>query len=345
MNTKSARSVGLVIGLIALFGAACGTTETDQTTEAAPAAASESSTTVTTVATTEPAETTAATEAAPADPDAPVLPVTVIDETGAEVTIESIDRIIPLDGTVAEVVFALGLGDQVVATDLSASYPPAADALPEIGYQRALAAEPIIGFDPTVLLATEIAGPSETLDDLRALGVPIVIVPNEATMTGPGEKIRAVATALGIEARGEALAAEVDRQIAENTVAATEDAPKVMALYIRGTTAQLVLGEASSTHWLIEAAGGVDLADELGVADAQPISAEATLVAAPDVLLVPSAGLDSVGGIDGLLEIAGLAETPAGQNRRVVTFDDQWLLGNGPRSGELLEQLRAALAE
>ena len=61
--------------------------------------------------------------------------------------------------------------------------------------------------------------------------------------------------------------------------------------------------------------------------------------AAPEILLVPSAGLESVGGIDGLLEVGGISQTPAGINRAVLAYDDQLLLGNGPRTGELLEQL------
>ena len=128
----------------------------------------------------------------------PVLPVVVTDLTGTEVTINSVDRIIPLDGTVAEVVFALGLGGRVVATDMSATFPPEADALPEIGYQRALTAESIATYSPTVLLATEIAGPPGVIDDLRRLGFPVVIVPNQSGPGGPPEKIRAVAQALGV---------------------------------------------------------------------------------------------------------------------------------------------------
>ena len=57
----------------------------------------------------------------------PVLPVTVIDDLGNEVFIESVQRIIPLDGSVAEVIFALGMGDNVVATDISATWPLEAD--------------------------------------------------------------------------------------------------------------------------------------------------------------------------------------------------------------------------
>ena len=273
------------------------------------------------------------------------FPLTIVDETGAEIVVTSIERIIPLDGDVAEVVFALGLGDNVVATDLSATYPPEADALPEIGYQRALAAETIAAYGPTLLVATDIAGPPEALDDLRRLGYALVVVPNESTPTGAGRKIRAVAAALGIPERGASLAAEVDAAIAAASVPAPgADPPRVLALYVRGTVAQLVLGSASNTHWLIEAAGGVNVGAEMGVQDNAPISAEGILAAAPDVLLVTTLGLDSVGGVDGLLEIGGLSQTAAGQHRQVLAYDAQLLLGNGPRTAQVLAQLRDDLS-
>ena len=84
--------------------------------------------------------------------------------TGTQVTISSVARIVPVDGDLAEIVFALGLGDHVVATDISATYPPEAEALPDIGYQRALSPEPIAAVEPTVVLATDLAQPAETLD-------------------------------------------------------------------------------------------------------------------------------------------------------------------------------------
>ncbi len=279
-------------------------------------------------------------------PDGPVLPVTVVDESGIEVTVESIDRIIPLDGDVAEVVFALGLGDNVVATDVSATYPPEADALPEIGYQRALSAETVASFAPTVLLATNLAGPPEALDDMRRLGYPLVMLPNDVSPTGAGEKIRAVADALGVPERGEELAGALDAAIAEASVPPDREGhrPRVVSLYTWSTVAQLVLGQSYNTHWLIKAAGGVDVSESMGIDDSAPISAEAILAAAPDVLLVSEAGLETVGGVDGLLDIGGLRLTPAGQHRQVLAYDGQLLLGNGPRSAQLLAQLRDDLS-
>lgn len=43
-------------------------------------------------------------------------------------------------------------------------------------------------------------------------------------------------------------------------------------------------------------------------------------------------GLESVGGIDGLLDVPGIRETPAGLDRRIVTLEDGVLLSYGPRT-------------
>jgi iron complex transport system substrate-binding protein len=80
---------------------------------------------------------------------------------------------------------------------------------------------------------------------------------------------------------------------------------------------------------MIAAAGAIDVGTELGVVDNAPLTAESVLEAAPDVLLVSTTGLESVGGLDGLLAIPGIAQTPAGEAARVITHPDQYLFGAG----------------
>ena len=102
----------------------------------------------------------------------PQLPVTLIDSTGAEVTITSIDRIVPVDGDLAEIVFALGLGDHCGGHRHLGDLPsPGRSVLPDIGYQRALNPEPIAAMEPTVILATDLAQPAETLEQPCARSV------------------------------------------------------------------------------------------------------------------------------------------------------------------------------
>jgi iron complex transport system substrate-binding protein len=118
---------------------------------------------------------------------------------------------------------------------------------------------------------------------------------------------------------------------------------RVAMLYVRGENTQLLFGEGSGIDWLIGLTGATDIADELGVVDHAEISGEALVAAAPDVLLVTEDGLASVGGVDGLLGLPAVAGTPAAATRSVLAYDAQLMLGNGPRTGEFLAQLRADL--
>lgn len=292
--------------------------------------------------------TAPSTIAAPgAEPEpAPVLPVTVEDAEGRSVTVGDASRIIPVNGDLAEVVFALGLGNAVVATDLSATYPPEADTLPEVGYQRTLLAEQILTHEPTVVLANTDAGPPEVLDQLRNAGIAVVVLDYPHDLAGPATKIRLVAQALGVPARGEALARDVERSIATAIDDATarveadgDRRPKAAFLYLRGETVQQLAGRGSGVDALLAAAGTEDVGTELGIDDFQPLTEEALVEAAPEVIVVTTSGLASVGGREGLLALPAISATPAGRDGRVAAFDDQLLLGLGPRTGEALERL------
>ncbi|MFN3216856.1 MAG: hemin ABC transporter substrate-binding protein [Acidimicrobiales bacterium] len=334
------RAIAIAAALLAGCGGADATADT---------ASSDGIATETPIATTEGAAEATATETptATAEPaeNGPQLPVTLVDDTGTEVRVESIERILPVDGDLAEVVFALGLGDRVVATDLSATYPPEAAALPQIGYQRALSAEPIASVEPTVVLATDLAGPPETIDALRTLGIPVVVIERDPSMEGPGDKIRAVAEALGIAPTGAELAATVDAEIAAaSSGVSTADPVRVAVLYLRGENVQIIFGAETSVDALLGTVGAVNVGAELGIVDTGQITAESLLAAAPDVIIVTTTGLESVGGIDGLLAIPGVAETPAGRERRVLVYEDQFLLGSGPRTGELVSELARDLS-
>jgi iron complex transport system substrate-binding protein len=115
-------------------------------------------------------------------------------------------------------------------------------------------------------------------------------------------------------------------------------------LYLRGDNVRIIFGAETSVDSLLGAVGAINVGSELGIVDTGEITAESLLAAAPDVIVVTTTGLESVGGIDGLLAIPGIAETPAGEERRVLVYEDQYLLGSGPRTGELVRELARDLS-
>jgi iron complex transport system substrate-binding protein len=91
---------------------------------------------------------------------------------------------------------------------------------------------------------------------------------------------------------------------------------------------------------MIEAAGGEDAGTAIGLDRSfTPLTSEALVEAAPDIVLLTDSGLDSVGGIDALLAMPGIAQTPAARDRRVVTVDDGVLYSFGSRTPQAIAEL------
>lgn len=363
---RAARALtGLVIVTLAVAACSGGDDDAAPSSPVAATAAATSTATPTVASTPAPTPTAAATPTATATATAtmtatptpdptpteepveatPQLPVTVTDVDGNEMVLEDVSRLVVLNGTITEVVFALGLGDHVVGVDVTSTYPPEALELPDVGVQIALSAEGIVALAPTLVLGTTFAGPPEVIEQVRGTGIPVLIIPDYNSLDDIEVKITRIAAALGVPRRGERLAAETLASIAEATATAegADSSPRVAFIYLRGAQTQLIGGDGAGATSLIEAAGGIDVGVEAGVEGFTAITPEALVTANPDVILVFSTGLDSVGGVDGLLRIPGMAQTEAGRNRAVVAFDGQYLLGYGPRTGAVLAELIAAI--
>jgi iron complex transport system substrate-binding protein len=279
----------------------------------------------------------------------PHVPVTVRSFDGTEVTITSTDRIIAADmsGTLGEIVFTLGLGSHLVGRDLSTDFPAAKDVpLVTVGGHK-LSAEAILGLNPTVVLTDSDIGPAQVLKQLRDAGIPVVFFDPARTLEGVPGLITSVATALGVPDAGAALVQRVRGQIDSALAMAPKDAaPLRMAfLYVRGSAGVYLMGgKGSGADAMIEAIGGIDVGTDLGLKDAfVPITSESLIAGQPDVIIVMTRGLESVGGVDGLLKIPGVAQTPAGEHRRVVDMDDGTLLSFGPRVGGIIAALAKAV--
>ncbi|OAN43839.1 ABC transporter substrate-binding protein [Chloroflexus islandicus] len=332
----------LVLLIVLALLSACGAHSTANAPTAAPVPTTAPVATAVPDPMTAPEPTTAPAAAEP------ILPASVTDYQGETVVIESVDRVVSLSGDITEIIFALGMGDSVVGVDISATYPAEkTKALPSIGYQRRLNAEGILSLNPTLVIGNEFAGPPEALAQVQAAGVPLALTANPPTLEAPAQKIIFVARALGIPQRGYALAGQVEAEIARARAEASAlpRQPRVLFLYLRGTDVQQVAGANTAIDAMITAAGGINAAAEAGIVNYAPLSPEVVIAAQPDVILVLTKGLESVGGIDGLLSIPGLADTPAGQQRRVIDFDDLYLNGMGPRTGQALADLVAAFRD
>ncbi len=260
----------------------------------------------------------------------------------AGATAEPPASIVSVGGSVTEVLYELGLQDRIVAVDSTSLYPLEAQSLPNVGYVRALAAEPIIAMKAELVLAEADAGPPAVLQQMRDAGLAVQMIPDEASPEGVAAKIRAVAAATDSAERGESLALATDSAfaaLAERRAGLAEQ-PKVLFLLSHSGT-PLAAGRGTSADAVIALAGGQNAAS--GFEGYKPLSPEMAVTLEPDVLVLTDQGVAALGGLERVKDDPALALLPAVEAGRVYSFDALLLLGFGPRTPEVAADLMAKM--
>lgn len=252
-------------------------------------------------------------------------------------------RIVSLGGAVTETVFALGQGGGLVGVDLTSGYPAGAQALPRVGYVRALGAEGILSLRPQLVLASGDAGPPAALRQIAAAGVSVVSLPEAHSPAAAFERVQRIGAALGQAEAGAAMTRRMEAEMAElgRAIDSLGDRPRVLFLLSAGRGAPMAAGRDTAADAMIRLAGGDNVMQ--AQAGYRPVAAEALLLAAPAVIVTTEDTLRGAGGMAGLVALPGLAGTPAGRAGRVVAFDALYLLGFGPRLPAALRDLAQAL--
>ncbi|WP_420099773.1 heme/hemin ABC transporter substrate-binding protein [Corynebacterium sp.] len=282
------------------------------------------------------------------------LPVDLTDADGEEVTVDDISRIIPLDiyGTISRTLAGLGLRDNIVGRTVSSTEPSLQDLPVVTQGGHSINAEAVLNLSPSLVIVDGSIGPADALTQLREAGVPVVRISPDHTIDTVSTDIATIADIVGLPGNGDLLGERADAEISRATEAIGEAARKAVPgaplrmafLYARGDGGVFyILGPDDGTDGLIESLGGVDAAKEEGIGKASPANAESLADLNPDVLVMMSAGLDSTGGLEGLLTKPGIAQTTAGENERVLAIPDSQSLSFGPQSGEMLLTAAAAL--
>ena len=254
-------------------------------------------------------------------------------------------RIVTLGGTITEIVFALGAGERVVGVDASSSFPKAVNQLPKVAYHRRLSAEGVLSLRPTLIIATTEAGPPEAIQQLKSAGVTILVLSHEPTVENAIAKIERIAAALNVQERGTALIQALKKKLSQvqSSIPQTAAQAKILFLYARGQGTLMVAGQDTAADTMIDLAGGTNAVR--GYNGYKPLTSEAAVAAAPDLILLMDSGLESIGGAQRLWQLPGLALTPAGKQGRVLSMDGLFLLGFGPRLGQAALALNEALYE
>jgi len=185
------------------------------------------------------------------------FPLTLVDDEGTSVTIPAEPRrIVSLTPGTTEILFALGVGDRVVATDSASDYPAAADELPDVAAFGTVDAEKIVGLEADLVIAGGNGyTPPDGVTKLRSLGIPVLVV-YAATVAGVSGDVELVGKAVGRAAEGTELAAAMRADLAA-LAAAAGSLPKPRTFYEVDATNE-IYGPADHSFLaeMVELAGG-----------------------------------------------------------------------------------------
>ena len=271
-------------------------------------------------------------------------PTVVTDVDCNDVVIEDASRVATLGGVFTETAYALGAEDQITAVDASSFYPP--EALvdkPNFGYYRFLSAEPLLAQDPSLIIGNAETGPPDVVAQLRDAGVPMLLLPDGNDIDAARELIRTMGLALDAEEAATRLVAELDADVtaALELVAQATDIPVVLFILQPPGAPLLIAGGDTAAGSMIRLAGGENIFP--GFDSYLPMTPEGIVESAPEVILTTDDSIALMGGLEAFLGTPGIAQTPAAENERIVSMDDLYLLGFGPRTGQAIADLALLL--
>jgi iron complex transport system substrate-binding protein len=229
----------------------------------------------------------------------------------------------------------------IVGRDISSSEKALSD-IPVVTSGHQVLPEKVIALKPDIVIIDASTGPNAAIEQIKTAGIKIVQTSESWTLADIADKVNSVATAIGAPQQGQLLNRAIASAIETSTL---PNKPRIAFLYLRGTSSiYLIGGRGSGADSLISSIGAIDVGAQTLPRPFNTMTAESLATLNPDVIIVMTKGLQSVGGISGLIKLPGVAQTRAGKNHAVIDVDDSLLLSFGPRTPSLVKALAKAVS-
>ncbi len=238
-------------------------------------------------------------------------------------------RVVALMPSIAEDLYAVGAGSQVVAVSAFTDLPQARD-LPRIGDVNGIDVERIVALVPDLVIGI----PSQTrqVEPLRRAGLRVVLLP-DATYAEIFENLRMIGELTGHRAEAITTIARLQRETAQLQARTRRFVRRPSLFVVLGSAPIWTAGAASYIATLIELAGGVNAARDLHAAYSE-YSAEALLRAAPDILIS-----DAAVHLGDVLDREPWRSLRAVELHRVYSMEPRLVLEPGPNYNQGLRWL------
>jgi iron complex transport system substrate-binding protein len=214
------------------------------------------------------------------------FPVTLIDDLGYTITLtEKPERIISLAPANTEILFALGLEDNVIGVTEYCNYPSETEDKEKIGSYTTPNIEKIVNLNPDLVLAAY-GNPTGTVEALRRFNLTVVGL-NARNLDEILYTLRLVGEITGRSANASVLVADMVQRIEviDERMSNLKDEERPKILHIIWHDPIWVAGKRTFEDELIKRSGGVNIAPVEGY---RALSLEKLIELNPDVIITPS---------------------------------------------------------
>ena len=256
--------------------------------------------------------------------------------------------IVTLSPAAAEILYAIGAGDQIAAVSQFTDYPPEAAEKPIVGGfdGKTLSIETILSYEPDLVYLSE-GMHNFLIEPLDSYGIKWYLS-NATSITAIEKEIMDMGELTGHQDEAAQVVAQMAEKLSKAYVPAaapTEDdeveaLDSTIKVYYEVWNAPFMsVGSTSFIHDVIVNAGGKNIFDDL--TDAYPMVSDETIIArAPDVILIP---MNNGVSVEDVKSRAGWDSIPAVANDRVYIIDDNVYSRPAPRIADVVLDLSELL--
>ena len=247
-------------------------------------------------------------------------------------------RIISLAPSLTEILFALGLGNQVAGVTDFCDYPEEAQRKPKVGGYVSPSLEAIIALRPQLVLAVPDLTNQPLLERLSQLGIR-VLGHKARNLQDIWSTIEAIGRTTGTQTRAQNLVSEMQERV-DRIRKITRKALRVRVLFVFAYDPLVVAGGETFFDELIRLAGGTNVAGDSRV-QYPKYSLEEVLRRDPEVIFLPGrmTGSDLLSARDSALSWKQWPGLSAVRQGRIYEANDTSLIRPGPRIVQGLETL------
>ncbi|WP_400245157.1 ABC transporter substrate-binding protein [Niallia sp. JL1B1071] len=273
------------------------------------------------------------------------FPVTIKDALDQDVVIEKKpEKIVSLMPSNTEIVFALGLGEELVGVSDYDNYPKEAAEKEKVGGME-FNVEKIIALNPDVVLAhaSSAHNSTEGLQQIRDAGIEVVVVNDAASFEDVYKSMEMIGQATGTETEADKLVADMKEKLAaikDKAAAISDSDQKSVYIEVSGEPSIFTTGKNTFMQEMLDTINAKNIISEEGWVQ---VDQEAVIAANPDVIITTYGAYSETSPIDQISSRKGWEEIKAVKEKHIVDVDSDMVTRSGPRLVEGVEAVAEAV--